>query len=371
MAEADWKYLQYNVETGQKRTGDGPSGGSSTFAGLDDVSFDNLQNGQVPKYNSETGKWENADESGGGGTVTDVTVDGVSVVNQQGVAEIEMPTPPSVPGELSDLSDVQFSNLADHQPLRYNSISQKWENGADNYPPLIYSDEEREVGVWRDGKPLYQKTITILPSALHPADNDLPISLPNMETFVRGFGTLKRSDGWGVAIPNSYGSTDWNIGIFNVRENMFDFWIGSSALRIASVVYITFQYTKTTDTAGSGTWTTQGALAHHYSTDEHIVGTWIDGKPLYEKTYHFVETSEQTSKSYSISNLNAEVVLLEKSRIKFGANGGYGWQVVPSWYENNQYNMCIGMNTANINITVNGWKFLESVITIQYTKTTD
>lgn len=114
-----------------------------------------------------------------------------------------------------------------------------------------------------------------------------------------------------------------------------------------------------------------GSEWHEYSTDEKIVGKWIDGKPLYEKTYHFVETSEQTSKSYSISNLNAEVVLLEKSRIKFGANGGYAWQVVPSWYENNQYNMSISISTANISITANGWKFLESVITIQYTKTTD
>lgn len=83
---SDWKNVQY--KDGKMRTSEGGGGGgSSTFAGLDDVSFDNLQNGQVPKYNATTQKWENADESGG--TVTDVQVDGVSVVNQQGVAEIE------------------------------------------------------------------------------------------------------------------------------------------------------------------------------------------------------------------------------------------------------------------------------------------
>ena len=27
---------------------------------------------------------------------------------------------------------------------------------------------------------------------------------------------------------------------------------------------------------------------HKYSTDEHIVGEWIDGKPLYEKTVNFI-----------------------------------------------------------------------------------
>lgn len=63
---SDWKNVQY--KDGKCRTSEGGGGGgSSTFAGLDDVSFENLQNGQVAKYNSETHKWENADESGGSG----------------------------------------------------------------------------------------------------------------------------------------------------------------------------------------------------------------------------------------------------------------------------------------------------------------
>lgn len=27
-----------------------------------------------------------------------------------------------------------------------------------------------------------------------------------------------------------------------------------------------------------------GDIAHHYSTNETVIGTWIDGKPLYQKT---------------------------------------------------------------------------------------
>lgn len=388
MAEADWKYLQYNIETGQKRTGDGPSGGSSTFAGLEDVNLSNLQNGQVPKYNSTTHKWENANESGGGGTVTDVEVDGVSVVNPQtGVAEIEMPTPPTIPiedVEVNGESVVNAQKVAEIKSYKevtqaeYNALPDSKLNdgilyaikdsaGADGFPPLIYSDEEREVGVWRDGKPLYQKTITILPSALQPADNDLPISLPNMETFVRGFGTLKRSNGWGVAIPNSYGSTDWNIGIFNVRENMFDFWIGSSALSLASVVYITFQYTKTTDTAGSGTWTTQGALAHHYSTEEHIIGTWIDGKPLYEKSY----VTSQFSGDYDITTdipfdgafvVSGYYLLNDSNGSMIGLN---------EWFASANYSFChVEKATKKIRCYLMGYTGI-GYFTIQYTKTTD
>ena len=63
---SDWKNVQY--KDGKMRTSESGGGGSSALAGLDDVSFNNIQNGQVPKYNSTTQKWENADESGGGHT---------------------------------------------------------------------------------------------------------------------------------------------------------------------------------------------------------------------------------------------------------------------------------------------------------------
>ena len=57
-----WKNVQY--ENGKYRTSSGGGGGSSTFADLEDVDLSNLQDGQVPKYNATTGKWENANESG-------------------------------------------------------------------------------------------------------------------------------------------------------------------------------------------------------------------------------------------------------------------------------------------------------------------
>lgn len=43
------------------------SGGASALNDLTDVTLASPSNGQVLKYNSTTGKWENADESGGGG----------------------------------------------------------------------------------------------------------------------------------------------------------------------------------------------------------------------------------------------------------------------------------------------------------------
>lgn len=352
---SDWKNVQY--KNGKMRTSEGGGGGgSSTFAGLDDVSFSNLQNGQIPKYNSTTQKWENANESGGGGTVTDVQVDGTSVVNQQGVAEITMPTPPSVPDELSDLSDVQFSNLTDHQPLRYNATSQKWENGADSYPPLIYSDEEREVGVWRDGKPLYQRTI---PCNLSVVPNwavlDDSVSYESLANLI-----VESSDGEMIFF-NSFSSLPrFRIDAFSQNDHKLYYYIET-----AGNYLITIQYTKSTDTAGSGTWTTQGGYAHHYSTSEKVIGTWIDGKPLYERVFEqtILNLTANTWSATTIAQgsmkcpVNIEIVITSSSTnsVHKGISGAF----IDGYLKINSFRN-LGLDTG-----YTAW------VVLQYTKTTD
>lgn len=354
-----WKNVQY--ENGKYRTSEGGGGGgSSTFAGLDDVSFDNLQNGQVPKYNSDTHKWENADESGGGGTVTDVQVDGVSVVNQQGVAEIEMPTPPSVPSELSDLSDVQFSNLADHQPLRYNATSQKWENGADSFPPLIYSDEERVVGVWRDGKPLYQKTISFnISGGTHTTS--LGVTNMGMCLMICAFKVDGTDSTFIPFVDIEAGSSidSWSVIVYRANLSSGDITYRSASRFAGQTVYATFQYTKTSDTAGSGTWTTQGGYAHHYSTTEHVIGTWIDGKPLYEKTFQFSNYVAIPTKIWTtvmdVSNLSISKLV----RCDFIDMEGVYWSGALNRISNGNLQSYV----------FEGWPVKE--LTLQYTKSTD
>lgn len=391
-----WKNVQY--QNGKFRTNEGGGGGgASTFADLDDVNFSNLQDGQVPKYNSTTQKWENADESGGGGTVTDVQVDGVSVVNQQGVAEIEMPTPPSVPDELSDLSDVQFSNLTDNQPLRYNATSQKWVNGADSYPPLIYSDEEREVGVWRDGKPLYQKTINVPISSITGNETTIDHNIANVDTIYFADGCMIRGGNLTLPLVTYHTASSWASSIFNLTRTSFVLYLGSDERRYVLNIYVTLRYTKTTDTAGSGTWTTQGTLAHHYSTAEHVVGTWIDGKPLYEKTYIFTisdldGTYDATTIDgrFQLSRVPYDMIWIEKGFINY-RNASASTNTIrsvlinyPNW-ENDR-----GIRT-NIQVTsafYDGYPYiyhkqtyspgliarvndLEFIFVIRYTKTTD
>ena len=157
-------------------------------------------------------------------------------------------------------------------------------NGADGYPPLIYSEEERETGVWVDGRPLYQKTINFgsLPAS---GSKTVQHNIQNLGYIVDIRGTAINPTNHGhLHIPHVHRSSISNqvqIGADNTSVTIF---VATDQTQY-SICYLTLQYVKTTDTKGSGKWTTQGTLACHYSTTEHIVGTWVDGKPVYEKTW--------------------------------------------------------------------------------------
>lgn len=399
---SDWKNVQY--KDGKFQTGPGGGGGSSTFAGLDDVSFNNLQNGQVPKYNSTTQKWENANESGGGGTITDVEVDGVSVVNQQGVAEINTPdadgieydnqqsglSATDVQGALDELAQgsggggvedvevngtsvVNAQNVAEIKSYKevtqaeYNALPSsklsdnilyciKDTGGADSFPPLIYSLEEREVGVWTDGKPLYEKTYLASQN----------FAIPDMEVkFIKG--SALNSSGIATTMPYNDGNvvilyyTDYVNGVPNI-------FFYTRNVTMSSYI-ITIQYTKPTDIAGSGTWTTQGGYAHHYSTSEKVVGTWADGKPLYEKSFANIQLTrgQWTQIAHGISNIDAKL-----SMTGLVVRDSDGWSVPLEHYESSSTYISSEFNSTNIEIKVNiSSGSYKANITIRYTKTTD
>ena len=80
----------------------------------------------------------------------------------------------------------------------------------------------------------------------------------------------------------------------------------------ATVNYITLRYTKTTDAPGSGKWTPQGVPAIHYSENEAVVGTWINGKTLYARTFVNENLSKNLINNYDIYtvgtfDINAEM----------------------------------------------------------------
>lgn len=97
---------------------------------------------------------------------------------------------------------------------------------AYGFSPIIYSEEEREVGVWTDNKPLYAKTVTT-----------------------------------GGSVPS--GAT----------------LVYRQELSNKDCIY----YTKDSDVAGSGEYNTLGIPNVHYDGNEKVIGTYF-GETLYEKT---------------------------------------------------------------------------------------
>ena len=158
----------------------------------------------------------------------------------------------------------------------------------------IYSTAEKVVGCWTDGRPIYQKTITgTAPSTANTAKYyaiGATVSTMVKATFMLydGAGNYLQFEGVNL-ISSSFTSntiTGVKSGITNnsatSNKNSASIVCNNSSW-LDKNVYITVQYTKTTDSANSFNY----ADPNDYSTSEKIVGTWIDGSALYQKTFSY------------------------------------------------------------------------------------
>lgn len=104
--------------------------------------------------------------------------------------------------------------------------------------------------------------------------------------------------------------------------------------------------------------------AHHYSTNERIVGTWIDGKPLYEKVISF---QSQIDIPYNFWQSSGETINNCKYIIKATAISLFSGNI----------NVCTEIMARNNNGSIelqtmrNGDTSQCDYLIIQYTKTTD
>ncbi len=166
---------------------------------------------------------------------------------------------------------------------------------------------------------------------------------------------LIKAEGWKgnssdcVYLPLGSNYIGANINFISLRPD------GPSYVR-----YVLIQYTKTTDEAiaiGSDT---------DYSTTEKIVGTWIDGKPLYEKT--IVGTSPSSIGDYATDLTNIDFCMLKDCIIQ----GGFGYSLNIAYQDN-----YVDIKTDGTSIYFyyptgdNVFTNKPFFATIQYTKTTD
>ena len=128
---------------------------------------------------------------------------------------------------LSEMTDVTFTNLQRNDVLKYNGIV--WVNDDDLHE---YSTEEKIVGKWIDGKPIYEKTFTGLSFSLNYVGWRPIINISNNNNIICGFGL------------DNYNQLFYPTALGHVNEEV-DWYQSNSLGNIIST--ITVQYTKTTD----------------------------------------------------------------------------------------------------------------------------
>lgn len=104
-----------------------------------------------------------------------------------------------------------------------------------------------------------------------------------------------------------------------------------------------------------------------YSTEERVVGTWIDGKPLYQKTL-FIDnpTTDWSLQSYGISNLSKVINVVNKMYLMNTGN-----TAVLEWYRSTTDYLQSFYNNLGYRISIAGATINNVTFTIQYTKATD
>lgn len=238
-----------------------------------------------------------------------------------------------------------------------------------------YSTEEKEIGCWTDGKTLYQKTIDCgaLPNS---ADKAIAHGIANIDKIVSvdAIGWRSVSPLYIYPIPYAQTQVQYQVGMYMTPteihlQTVYD----ASAIDNSRV---TIKYTKTTDTAGSGKFTPAGTKTEHYSTEEQVIGTWINGETLYRKTIHKVNTAviNGTEIAHGISNLamctKLDVICYDESGTSFPI------MAIGSQYADNSSERSMGFRVNATNfvaygkneftaLTTRHWYF-----TVDYIKTT-
>ena len=133
-------------------------------------------------------------------------------------------------------------------------------------------------------------------------------------------------------------------------------------------LYATVQYTKTTDAANSFKWGDE----NDYSTDEKIVGTWIDGSYVYQKTISTGSLSAPADNNiaHGISNLK---YVINAVGCVTNNNINYLIPYVSGRSDQNDWTLTISqINATNVIVKTynSGWSGITGYITLQYTKTT-
>lgn len=219
---------------------------------------------------------------------------------------------------------------------------------------LDYSTEEQLTGRrWVDGKPIYQKTIEF--SDYISFNSNTWVSIDNSGLYDTVISVYALDNSYKTIYPLIANSDDGNLKGMQTRNV-------DTALQTFIV-----EYTKTTDTASSPVAPPKVEAMHVYSTEEKVVGTWIDGKTLYEKTV--VYEGAITSGTVVFTDSSIDEIIDVFAQKFFDTHVGNWISTIYSIYELYTTHM-LNSVTAQVN-SAYGSRITKCICTIQYTKTTD
>lgn len=227
------------------------------------------------------------------------------------------------------------------------------------FTPIIYSDNERCIGIWRDNKPLYQKTIDFgtLPNqttksvahGISDIDSSCIVSIEPIAS-TSSCATFPRVHDTNVANQVFWEVDSTNIICYSRNSNNTAF----------TRCFVTLKYTKTSDSAGSGNWNTDGVPTHHYSTSEQVVGTWL-GKTLYQRVWDFGSDVVIPNNAFYTTSIDATVIETIVEGFGIYSTGATRYNLMP-----NTNGVNIRLQADRTNGSANVRYFVMS-----YTKTTD
>lgn len=227
------------------------------------------------------------------------------------------------------------------------------------YASACYDTNEREVGCWVNGKPIYQRTVEISNVSYDSNWHNVAHGISDIESIVQIKGIIKTTSNYFYNCDVARPSTNLGV-IIEVTSTNISYM--NTYVDNPDKLYVTLLYTKTTDTAGSGKLTPTGFETHHYSTNEQIVGTWIDGKPLYERVFTGLSIALNGNDwVYFNDPTYVENVIDFKA---FADNSGRLLNCAITEYQRSNTNGIMFSGITGFNRTVN-------VIVARFTKTTD
>lgn len=122
-------------------------------------------------------------------------------------------------------------------------------NSSGGEQEMNYSLEEKVIGTWVDGRPLYQKTLYFTSGWKIGGEIAMPHGIKNVDDIWLESALWRRSDNTRQNIPNEHSMVGaWGAGLYDIKDDTFTLYMGtlnnSFTIRY---MYITFNYTKTTD----------------------------------------------------------------------------------------------------------------------------